>query len=246
MELKQRFFQLDTEWCVVHVPERPNGFGIIVLGDKNHFVEEDTSFLIQNQGRLQMLNELISQGYTVFYSNLYGRNWGSKNAVLLAKRLYHYIMKSEILNNRIHILAEGMGALVGLQLADSMDDHVRSVAMINPCIDVKAHIEHEKEYKFFYKQLIKELSRAYKIDKKSEIEEIIRDIPNINFDTEIPLAIWQTTDRKSYNPEFHTRKLEEQRKKLEKPILISYLVTEKKYRMTTAICRFFKQHEGEL
>ncbi|MBE4909351.1 hypothetical protein IMZ08_14970 [Bacillus luteolus] len=246
MELMQRFFQLDTEWCVVHVPERPNGFGIIVLGDKNHFVEEDSSFLIQNQGRLQMLNELIGQGYTVFYSNLYGRHWGSKSAVMLVKRLYHYIMKSEILNNRIHILAEGMGALVGLQIADTMCEHVRSVALINPCIDLKAHIDHEKEYKFFYKQLKKELARAYKINEKQVIDEIMKEQQTINFDTEIPLAIWQTTDRKSFDPEFHTRMLEERRKELGKPIFISYLVTEKKYRMTGAICRFFKQQEEEL
>jgi pimeloyl-ACP methyl ester carboxylesterase len=246
MELMQRFFQLDTEWCAVHVPERPNGFGIIVLGDKNHFVEEETSFLIQNQGRLQMLTELINQGYTVFYSNLYGRHWGSKNAVLLARRLYHYIMKNEILNDRIHILAEGMGALVGLQLAETMNDHIRTVALINPCIDLKAHIEHEEDYKFFYKQLIKELARAYKIDEKIAIQEIIENLPKINFETEIPLAIWQTTDRKGFNPEFHTRMLEEQRKRLGKPILISYLVAEKKHQITGAICRFFKQHEEKL
>ena len=246
MELMQRFFQLDTEWCVVHVPERPNGFGIIVLGDKNHFVDEDTSFLIQNQGRLYMLNELISQGYTVFYSNLYGRHWGSKSAVLLAKRLYHYIMKSEILNDRIHILAEGMGALVGLQLADTLDEHIRTIALINPCINLQAHIEHEKDYKFFYKQLLKELAKAYKIDEKSLIQEITGSLPNLNFNIDIPIAIWQTTDRKSFNPEFHTRMVEEQRKKVGKPIFISYLVAEKKYRMAGSICRFFKQHEEEL
>ena len=139
-------FSLDTQWNVVHVPERPNGFGVLVLGDKDHFVESSTSLWIQHGGRSQLLQCLQDEGYTVFYSNLYGRHWGSPEAYHLAKQLYHLVMKQEILNKRIHILAEGMGALLALQLMENDGNtFIRSAGLLNPCIDLHTHAEHEKQ-----------------------------------------------------------------------------------------------------
>ena len=106
-----RNFQLDTEWNVIHYPERPKGFGILIIGDERNFVDSNTSFWLQNEGKTKLLQSLLDAGYTVFYSNLYGKNWGSEKAVRLSKRLYQHMIRSEILNGKIHILAEGMGAL---------------------------------------------------------------------------------------------------------------------------------------
>lgn len=243
MERTHRFFQLDTEWCVVHVPERPNGFGILILGDKNHFVDENTSFWMQNLGRYQMVDYLIRQGYTVFYSNLYGRNWGSPDALFLAKRLYLTIMKSEILNERVHILAEGMGALVALQLMDLITDQVRAVALVNPCLDLKAHIEHEKSYKFFYKSLLKELAEAYKIDDIKGKNTTFEFLPELRYDIEPPVGIWQTTNSAAFRSEFHTRKFEELRKKANKPIVVSYHLAEKRYNVSQSISQFYEKYQ---
>lgn len=246
MELTHRFFQLDTEWCVVHVPERPNGFGILILGDKNHFVDENTSFWMQNLGRFQTVEYLIRQGYTVFYSNLYGRNWGSPDALFLAKRLYLTVMKSEILNERIHILAEGMGALVALQLMDSITDNIRAAALVNPCIDLKAHIEHEKSYKFFYKSLLRELKKAYKIGDFEAKDTIHKLLPDMKYDSEPPVGIWQSTNSAAFRPELHTRKFEELREELKKPIFVSYHIAEKRYNFGQSVCQFYKRNQGEL
>lgn len=41
---------------------------------------------------------------------------GAEKAVTYAKQLIHSVLKQEILNPKIHILAEGMGALVADEL----------------------------------------------------------------------------------------------------------------------------------
>ena len=47
--------------------------------------------------------------HRLFNSNLFGRHWGAEKAVTYAKQLIHSVLKQEILNPKIHILAEGMG-----------------------------------------------------------------------------------------------------------------------------------------
>ena len=243
MEFNYRLFQLDTEWNVLHMPDRPNGFGVLVLGEKNHFVDENSSFWIQNAGRLQMISGLKRAGYTIFYSNLYGRNWGSPKAVTLAKRLYHIVMKSEILNERIHILAEGMGALVALQLMEEMTEKIRSVAMIDPCVDLKAHLKHEKEHKFFYKLLKKELIAAYSLND-SEVENVIIAQKRIDeLRSTLPVKIWQTTDRPTYPPQLHSRKYEELRDAKNSPISLTLHLAEKRYSFSSSISNFYRQNE---
>jgi pimeloyl-ACP methyl ester carboxylesterase len=246
MEVNQRFFQLEEEWNVIHLPERPNGFGVLVLGDKNHFVEENTSFWIQNAGRFQMLDYLLYEGYTVFYSNLYGEHWGSPHAFNLAKRLYHVVLKNEILNDKIHILAEGMGALIALQLMESMQDKIRSVAMLNPCIDVKAHLQHEKQHKFFYKRLRQMIASAYHIPD-NEVENIIKSSEDFrNFTAKTPVKIWQITNSSPYPSQLHSRVYEKYRRELNAPIALTLHLAEKRFSLSPSICRFFHEHEKQL
>ncbi len=241
-----RFFQLDGEWCTVHVPYRPSGFAILILGDKNHFVDEKTSFWIQNTGRSQILSYLLSEGYTIFYSNLYGRNWGNHKAVSLAKRLYHIMMKQEILNDKIHILSEGMGSILALHLMNDLSCSIRSIAMMNPCIDLKRFIEDEKENKFFYKRLIRDLCFAYEIQYQPNYSKIVDSIPELSLSNTKPVAIWQTTTNSTYNPMRHSRYYEEYRKTIESPISLKYYLSEKRFGIGPSIYKFYKEYEKEL
>ncbi|MBA2874917.1 alpha/beta fold hydrolase [Thermaerobacillus caldiproteolyticus] len=239
MEVQQRFFQLDDQWCVVHLPERPNGFAILILGDTNHFVSDSTSFWLQHKGRRQLLNDLREYGYTIFYSNLYGRHWGSPKAVRLVKQLIYYVLKSEILNNRIYILAEGMGALVALRLLETLPQQIRAVVMLSPCLDLQAQLAYEKENKFFYKRMVKEISVAYEIDEMN-----IKDaVPSLSFvQSCVPIKIWQLSGVTSYPSSFHCRKYEELARKVKGQVDVVYHLPEKRYSFSKAIHQFYQQY----
>jgi hypothetical protein len=239
MAIRERFFQLDDQWCVIHLPDRPNGFAVLVLGDTNHFVGEKTSFWMQNTGRCQLIEELREYGYTIFYSNLYGRHWGSPKAVRLAKQLIYYVLKSEILNNRIFILAEGMGALVALRLMEIMPNQIRAVAMLSPCLDLQAQVIHEKENKFFYKRIVKEIALAYEAVE----ENIMSILQPLSVKTEcIPVKIWQMSGVTHYPSSLHCRKYEEIRRIGGCPVSVIYHLPEKRYGFSHAIHKFYQEY----
>ena len=245
MEDNHRFFQMGGQWNAVHVPEKPNGFGVLIIGDANHFVDDHNSLWLQHIGRKRILEEILGAGYTVFYSNLYGMHWGSTKSVLLARQLYHIIQKQEILNDRIHILAEGMGALTALQLSKLMEEQIRSIAFINPCVDLNAHMEHEKDRKFFYKKLQRELAMAYDLS----VNDIngYPDFPAIEqLLVPMPVKIWQTTTNVSYAPHLHCKRYEELRQKNGFPIAVTYHLVEKRYAYGSSICQFFRKNEHQL
>lgn len=187
--MESRNFKLDTEWNIIHYPDRPNGFGILAIGDERHFVNKKGSFWTQNEGKRSLLNIWKNEGYTVFYSNLYGRHWGSEKAVDLAMRLCSHIVRSEILNTSFHIVAEGMGALVALKLLAQNDINIRSLILINPILSLYTHLEQEKENKFFYKKLVAELEAANETEIGLLIEKMKsgKDLPAFNKD--IPVKI---------------------------------------------------------
>lgn len=246
MSLNQRFFQMGGQWNAVHVPEKPNGFGCLIIGDTNHFVDEHNSLWLQHIGRNKIVEEILKCGYTLFYSNLHGAHWGSGQSVLLAKQLYHIIMKQEILNNKIHIIAEGMGALTALQLMEELKDQIRSVALINPCMDVKAQLAQEKDRKFFYKKVKSEIAKAYNVPV-NELE-FYHDLPDLcQFQQcTLPVKIWQTTTNFTFDPNLHCKRYEELRAKNHSPITVAYHLVEKRYSYGPSICQFFKKYEQEL
>ncbi|HJV15917.1 MAG TPA: hydrolase, partial [Bacillales bacterium] len=118
--MENRNFQLGNEWNIIYYPEKPTGFGILIIGDERHFVDESKSFWQQNEGKLSIIKVLKESGYTIFSSNLYGKNWGSEKAIELAERLYQHVIRNEIINGKIHIIAEGMGALVAIKLMEKL------------------------------------------------------------------------------------------------------------------------------
>ncbi|MEH7073713.1 serine aminopeptidase domain-containing protein [Neobacillus drentensis] len=242
--MENRNFQMDTQWNIIHYPEKPTGFGILIIGDERHFVDDCKSFWTQNEGKLAIINQLKEKGYTIFSSNLYGRNWGSVNAVDLAQRLYQHVIRSEILNNKIHILAEGMGALVAMKLLEKMRDQIRSVILINPILSLKNHLEQEKEHKFFYKKLMKELAIAHQMDQKVLEKEIINmeEASQLLFLYQCPVKIIHVlSGGKSYN-----------QSKLYQQLLNgseinpTFILPEKKQQLGNIMIKFFNSHESVL
>ncbi|WP_027408934.1 hypothetical protein [Anoxybacteroides tepidamans] len=239
MAIQQRFFQLDDQWCVVHLPERPNGFAVLLLGDVNQYVTSNVSFWMEHEGRRQLLEDLREYGYTIFYSHLYGRHWGSKKSVRLAKQLIYYVLKNEILNNRIYILAEGMGALNALQLLEEMHTQIRALAMLTPCIDLRAQLEYEKENKFFYKRMLKDIASAYELDETAAD----RAISSLSFTfSTVPIKIWQLSGVTHYPSSLHCRKYEELAKEKNAPVEVVYHLPEKRYSFAKAIHQFYQEH----
>jgi hypothetical protein len=230
MAAKQRFFQFSEQWCAIHIPDRPNGFALLILGDVSHFVDDETSLWIQHAGKNKLLHELLQRGYTIFYSHLYGANWGSPKAVKLAKQLMYYVLKTEILNERIYVLAEGMGALVALPFMDDVGDHIRAVALLNPCIYLHDQLQYEKEHKFFYKRLMRQLKQAY--GEEDMERHIQQPKPPV-----VPVKIWQVSGVNPYPPTIHARAYAQAF-----GVPVSYHLPEKKYTFAQAIHTFFEQY----
>ncbi|GGE72240.1 alpha/beta hydrolase [Priestia taiwanensis] len=243
MEITERYFLQDGQWCVIHLPERPSGFGILLLGDTQHHVENNTSFWLQHVGRKKILERLRITGYTIFSSNLNGRHYGSDEAVRLTKNLYHMVMKKETLNKQIHIIAEGMGALVAFELMKSMPQYIRSVSFIDPLLQLKDTIQREKKNKFFYKRLVKDLQKAYTLEE-DDVMHMIEDKGYEQDTSSIPVQLFLSTHAK-VDGKRHARIYEQVRRTQDKPIILLFYVPERKYECSTSICLFLKAYEKE-
>jgi hypothetical protein len=244
--MENRNFQLDNEWNIIHYPEKPTGFGILILGDERHFVDARNSFWLQNEGKLSIINKFKESGYTIFSSNLYGRNWGSEKASDLAERLYQYVFRTEILNSKIHIFAEGMGALTAIQLMKKMPGKLRSVVFLNPILSLKSHLEQEREHKFFFKKLSKELETAHQCSFTQLENKILNQYEEIPFNNNIPIKmIHVLSGGRAYNQtKFNLSLIKEgfENHKIDS----SLILPEKKQQLGTMIVKFFNRHEKVL
>ncbi|RDU35564.1 hydrolase [Neobacillus piezotolerans] len=240
-----RSFQLGNQWSTIYYPIKPSGFGVLILGDDRHFVNEETSFWNQNTGKREILSTLREAGYTLFTSNLYGKHWGSERAVLLAAMLYEIVMKNEILNTKIHILAEGMGALAALKLSKELKGKIRSIVLINPILSLDYHIELEKEQKFFYKKVLGEIGEAYGVDRLTA-ERMIREEGPPDIDRGVPIRIFHilTGGRTYKNARACKNFLSGLQPK--PPITESYMLPEKAGQLGMEISRFMSRYEKVL
>ncbi|WP_226087172.1 alpha/beta fold hydrolase [Mesobacillus sp. S13] len=245
--MESRNFKLDTEWNVIHYPERPNGFGILTIGDERHFVNDSSSFWTQNEGKRSLLNIWKKEGYTVFYSNLYGRHWGSEKAVDLTMRLCSHIVRNEILNTSFHVVAEGMGALVALKLLAHSDFKIRSLILINPILSLSKHLEQEKENKFFYKKLVAELEAAYETDISKLLESLDEISSSPAFKKETPVKIIHVlSGNRAYKQSSILNELSAEWEKDGLPVTVSYVLPEKKLQVGSQIVHFFTKYEQVL
>lgn len=240
---EQFFFKMEDQWNVVHFPERPNGFAILIIGDTNHYVDQQTSLWIQHVGRNKWIKEFTAKGYVVFYSNLFGRHWGNPKVITFLKGLCHIVLRQYILNERIHIFAEGMGALVALELMEKMKDDIRSVALVNPCLDIKKQFTSEKNNQLFFKRFIKEMAEAYEKPKQEVVDSVINHFDLEDYRSDVPVKIWHATDNKSYEVKDHSREYEGLRQKQGSPIELVLNLTETQYSYSKDIIDFFSKHE---
>ncbi len=233
---------------MIHYPNKPNGFGILIIGDEKHFVTDKGSFWTQNEGKLELLQKFKESGYTIFYSNLYRKNWGNEKAVRLSRRLYEHVIRSEILNGKIHLLAEGMGALIALKLMGEMGPGlIRTCVFINPILSLKDHLEMEKEHKFFYKKLLKEIANAFQIDLLQVENEIKIKKEGFEDTGNIPVRIIHImSDARTFNQSNHIKGLLEKWKEKEPPVSICFLLPEKKQSIGSQIVHFMKKNEMTL
>jgi predicted alpha/beta hydrolase family esterase len=244
--MENRNFQLDNEWNMIHYPEKPTGFGILILGDERHFVDARNSFWLQNEGKLSIIEKFKQSGYTIFSSNLYGRNWGSDQASDLAEKLYHYVMRTEILNKKIHICAEGMGALTAIKLMKRLTGQLRSVVFLNPILSLKTHLEQEREHKFFFKKLSKELETAYQCRFTELEDKMANHKEELSLNREIPIKMIHVLNGgRSYNQTKHNLSLIKQDVEHHK-IESSLILPEKKQQLGTMMVKFFNRHEKVL
>ncbi|PKG25523.1 lipase family protein [Niallia nealsonii] len=245
--MENRNFQLDTEWNMIHYPPQPNGFGVLIIGDDRNFVNKSTSFWTQNEGKKQLVESLLEKGYTIFYSNLYGKNWGSNQACQLAERLYQYVIRSEILNQKIHLIAEGMGTLTAIRLMKEMKGNIRSAVLFNPILSLKDHLEREKEHKFFFKKLCNEISVAFHLTEEEFLPFLKGRKEILLEETSSPVKIIQILhDGKSYYQSNYLKKESTEWKKKQLPIVVSYVVPEKRSALPKYIHFFFQANEKYL
>ncbi|KSU84838.1 MULTISPECIES: hypothetical protein [Fictibacillus] len=246
MSIEERIFSLDGQWNTIHLPEQPNGFAVMIFGDCNHFVDQQSSLWKQNKDRFELIQTLKQKGYTVFYSNLYGRNWGNQDAVNLARRVYRYVIKYEILNPSIHILAEGMGALTALDFINDMEGSIRSAVFLNPCLNLKSHFQQEKKNKLFLKRVRKEISQAYGIKEENMDEFLEKTVTRFTLKHEVPVKIFHDATGTVYPFKIHSRPFEASC--LEKGYAVSLTIqmARKSLGNFQAVPRFFSLYESIL
>ncbi|MGM9988291.1 MAG: alpha/beta hydrolase [Bacillaceae bacterium] len=242
MCITKRYYQLADQCCVTYLPVKPSGFGILLLGDRNHYVEGDTSFWNEHIGWSNLLEDLQEEGYTIFSSNLFGSSFGNEAAYDLAILQYTHLMKNEILNEQIHIIAEGTGVLTAFELMKKNRDLIRSVVFISPCLDLFDYIHREQKRKFFYKRLMNELKAAYELAEEqilsfSKVKSFVQD------ETNIPVKIYAVTT--SYERECCDL-YKEQKMQNAGELEVTYFVKERKYQIAKSISLFLSQYESEL
>ncbi|OIJ10458.1 hypothetical protein BKP37_18140 [Anaerobacillus alkalilacustris] len=247
MTIKERFFLIGEEWNVIHLPKKPNGFAIFIIGDINHFVNSKTSSWHQRPDHYQFIEDLKNAGYTVIYSNLYGRHWGSAEACHFLHRIYDEVTKKEILNKKVHIIAEGMGALVAAQLIPTKESSFRSIVMINPCLNLSHYFQTEKRNKFFYKRFLKELKRAYSIET-TELEKKISSMDiNMYKAMPVPLKILHCMNSTPYTLENHVRPYEKLCNNENNSVEVAIFLKNKPFeQLAKPAIEFFKKNECNL
>ncbi|MCL6615637.1 MAG: hypothetical protein K6T39_00635, partial [Anoxybacillus ayderensis] len=123
-----------------------------------------------------------------------------------------------------------MGALVALQLMNDLRDQIRAIALLNPCLHLQEQLQHEKEHKFFYKRMLRQLKQAYGTTE----EEL--DLPPLYAPT-VPMKIWQVSGVNPYPPTIHARAYAQAF-----GVPVSYHLPEKTYTFAQAIHAFYEQY----
>ena len=174
MELRR--FVLNGEPCIIHYPERPNGFAILLLANLHEFLPSQGEHYWQRQEtRRKMLDAFLARGYTVYFSNCFGQHMGKEAAFKLARDLYEYVKRTEILNDRIHIIAENLGAKLALRFLENNPEALRSIVFLNPLFSLRWQGELLKEQPFVYQRFLQEVAKAYQCPEEESETLILKE-----------------------------------------------------------------------
>lgn len=244
MEHVRRLFQMGNEYCVTFIPECPNGFGILLLGDGTDYVEGKTSSWEEHLGKRMLLTSFLESGYTVFTSNFYGKHWGSPKAYELSVLLYETVLRKEILNEKIHIYAEGIGALLAKKWMKLHPYFIRSVALIQPNFSLVEILNGEKKHKLYYKRILDEIKTAY--DRELNIfEMLMEENEREAYKYPVPVKIWMSTKHTS-SQNYIQRGTEMWVAQSSLQPDIKYYTEEIKYSLYSRITPYFHSYEKEI
>ncbi|MCL7748194.1 alpha/beta hydrolase [Halalkalibacter alkaliphilus] len=211
-------------------------------------VEKDTSDWEHHPEKNQFLDDLLSRGYTVVASSLYNRHWGSTRAFELFEKLYSIVLKKEILNAKIHLFAQGSGALVALRFLQSHAKQVRSCYFVNPCFFLQAYFEQEQENKLYFKRLQKEIGKAYDLPPKELTSDKIKEItPQLTEGEVPPLSIHCHMQEKHFPLQTQSRPFQQQL--AERQIFVNLRIhgnDKSFYKAVQSAFPFYKKHEAKL
>ena len=239
--INHKTFQLNKEWTTIFYPEQPSGFAIMLLGGDKHYINENANFWLDHPGKKQMLEHLLTKGYTVFSSHLSGGHWGNTEAAELALELYAFFIRKEIINEKIHIIAEGSGALLLGTICEKLQDKVRSIVLINPILSVNQSYEEEKENKLFLKKMKKELYDAYHLNDET-FAEWMEKKTDIMIDADLPVLIVHVLEKLDSNLPIKYQAFIDNHPLSE----IKYITPEKRYIIAYQMSSFLKKYEKVL
>ncbi|MEQ6375480.1 hypothetical protein RZN22_02910 [Bacillaceae bacterium S4-13-58] len=244
-----RMFHLKQEPCFVHVPNKPNGFAILYLGDQGQRVDEDHTFWWENPNRKEILRGLLDQGYVLFTSRLFMDHWGNDRSIELLDHLYHKVVRTEIINSRIHVLAEGMGALAALKWGSKSNQYIRSFVFLSPCIDLNEYYKKESENRVGKQRIRKQIAKAYNMEKE-DLDEIEKQEETIFEDynewiSTIPSILFQDPKDGSYPVESHGRKWESKLQEEDTAVIIKFIFKEDYHTLPQKMKEFLREWEKD-
>ncbi|MFA9555836.1 hypothetical protein ACERII_00815 [Evansella sp. AB-rgal1] len=246
MSIKKRYIIIEEKECHIHLPVKPNGYAILILGDRNHFVNKEESLWTQHPARKMLMTFFLEKGYTIFYAEQDGAHWGNDQLFSVLERLVHHVRKTEIINEHIHIFAEGMGALLALRFLKNAHMNIRSAVLFNPCLYLSEQYELEKKNKFYYRKFIKEIRNAYGIAEK-EVESLCKNQTNSiqNMVIRNPVKVFQAIYQAPYPSVNHIQLFSKKKEEIEKEVLTTFFVPGKTIdQFKKPICKFYGSYEG--
>ncbi|WP_170006706.1 hypothetical protein [Bacillus fonticola] len=182
------WFDVEESWHVLLFPEKPNGFLLFVFGDAGHTVGDHQATWLEHPTRSLWLEWFAKMGYTICLTQPHPKHWGSEHATKTIKRLIHVVTKKGIFNQRVHLFAEGMGALLGFDLLRN-GFPVRSAFFVNPILSLEEKFQREQRHVFFFKQWKKDVMEAHDLHDDETFQQVVEakedDIPH-----HVPMRWW--------------------------------------------------------
>lgn len=163
MTKKDLFIELNGQMNYIGVPEKPNGYGILILGGENTYVKNGEKDFDKNEHITKLVNDLIDKGYIIGYSNSHNKSWGSPLAKQDILYLQTYMSEQFHLNPSFHVIGISMGGILALDLLTDDAFDMKTMVLYKPIMDLKRHREYILNIKKI-DEIGEELSTAYHLN----------------------------------------------------------------------------------